>query len=457
MAAERQARARRTPGDAGRLLDSVVDVVAAAGYTRTTVGQIAARAGISRAAFYQHYAGKEDAVVAAHQWRAAALCTEVGDAVAGAEAHVCARAAVAALARHASRERAGFTFLVREAMLAGPRGQAERDSLVDRLQQEVERRWQHAGDDEPPLDVPFKLLLEGTLRLLGLQIRREGVLPEQAVPELLRWVECYRRPARSEPRWRELVPEPALIDAGARRARVPVAPRPLPKGKVRLAGEVMRSIQRERILYATAETIRAKGLNDATVTDIVLESGLSRDLFYAHFRDKQEAFEETVKLVFEELLGALAGSYFYSDGARGWCDQIWEVGQRFAGFLEDNGALANCISAAANAPLPFLQRVDDFVEAFTIFIDGGFHCGGEAEHVPPIASEALVCAVLEGVTFYVRHGRVAELRGLVPAFVYTVIAPFVGTEQATRFVRGKARAAAAHGRPARRLIGVAPA
>jgi len=49
----------------GRMLLAMAHVAAAEGYARTTVADVIARAGVSRATFYEHFADKEDCFVAA--------------------------------------------------------------------------------------------------------------------------------------------------------------------------------------------------------------------------------------------------------------------------------------------------------------------------------------------------------------------------------------------------------
>ena len=45
--------------------------------------------------------------------------------------------------------------------------------------------------------------------------------------------------------------------------------------------------------------------------------------------------------------------------------------------------------------------------------------------------------MLEAVNYQIRHERVHELRGLIPAITYSVFAPFMGSEAADAFVRSK--------------------
>jgi hypothetical protein len=85
--------------------------------------------------------------------------------------------------------------------------------------------------------------------------------------------------------------------------------------------------------------------------------------------------------------------------------------------------------------------VNEYVLAFKVFIEDGFAYGERAGEVPMVASEALVCAVLAIVTYQIREDRVRELRGLIPAIVYTVIAPFLGRKEADAFIEQRTQVA----------------
>ena len=340
----------------------------------------------------------------------------------------------------AERGPSAFDLLMHEAMLAGPDARAERDRLVGHAEQAIEQAWAQAASGPHP-DMSAKLLLEGTTRLLGLRMRHHSDGDHQVLRALLDWVDSYTV-SGPPTRWRALVPNPALLaPAGRARRRGAGAPRSLPKGRHRLAADVVTSVQRERIAYATAEAIRAKGYANLTVADIVVTAGLSRDVFYTHFHDKDEAFEATVQLVFEQLLAAMAGAFFGHSGS--WPEQIWEAGNAFVCYLEDNPTLAHFLFVATYTPPVHIERVEDFVLAFTLFVEPGNSYPSENPPVPRIAVEAIVCTVLEAVSFQIRHERVGELRGLVPIITYMVFAPFMGTRPAAEFVSSQIEAAQA--------------
>jgi AcrR family transcriptional regulator len=421
-----------------RLLAATVEIVSRDGYPSARIGDIARRAGVSRATFYELFSSKEACLLDAQRELAEQLRSELDEAVAAGDAAAAAQSALTALVRFAEGRPSAFAVLMHEAMLAGPEAQAERDHLVSHAEHSIEQAWEQAPSG-PQLDMSPKLLFEGTTRLLGRHMRHDGGCDRQMLGALLDWIDSYTVSAPPA-RWRELDPSQALLSAaGERGSAASGAPRSLPKGRHRLGADVVSSVQRERIAYGTAEAIRARGYANLTVADIVASAGLSRDVFYAHFHDKDEAVEATVQLVFEQLLAAMAGAFFGHTG--GWPEQIWAAGHAFVGYLEDNPTLAHFLFVATYTPPDHIERVEDFVLAFTLFIEPGNSYRPENAPVPRIAIEAIVCVVLEAVSFQIRHERVGELRGLIPIITYMVFAPFMGTRPAAEFVFSQIQAA----------------
>ena len=411
-------------------------VVARDGYPATKIGDVAGYAGVSRATFYEQFPNKEECLLAAQRELAQQLTNELTAAVHDGEPGRPAQSALIALVEFATREPLAFDVLMHEAMLAGPPAKDERDRLVGHLVHTIERAPLQTAAGGPAWDMSARMLLGGTIRLLTLCMRRDEVLSPR-VADLLAWYDAYLVSAGT-PSWRELVPNPAMINAQPHDSTAPALHASLPKGRHRLGPEVVRSVQRERIAYATAEAIRDKGYANITVADVVAAAGLSRDVFYAEFHDKRQAVERTVKLVFERLLAALAGAFFGSPGT--WPEQVWQAGEAFAGFLESEPCLAHFLDVGTYAPPPDIERVDEFVLAFTVFVESGNSCRPKSEPVPRLISEAIVCTVLEIVNFYIRRDRIGDLRGLIPNITYMVYAPFIGTRAAGEFVDAKVRA-----------------
>jgi AcrR family transcriptional regulator len=417
-----------------RLLGAIVDIVARDGYAEAKIGDIAARAGVSRATFYELFGTKEQCLLAAQRALADKFHDEAELAVVQGEAARAAHSGLLALVAFADSEPHEFDFLMHESMLAGPEATKERDRLMTRLAQTVERSWAHAPANTPRLGMSPKVLLEGSVRLLALRMRRDGDAPTSLIPDLLGWFDCYMA-GREALGWRGFASSEVPLRKRSDRAATSLG-RPSPPSRRRgMAAEVAKRVQRERIAYATAEAILKKGYDGLTVADIVKAAGISRDVFYAHFHDKHEAFEQAVQLLFERLLATMAGAFFGSSGT--WPEQIWQAGLAFVEFLEDDPILANFLCVGTYAPPTYISRVHEFVLAFTVFVEYGNRHKEAAREVPRIVSEALVCSVLEAVTAQVRQNRAADLPGLVGLLTYMVFVPFMGRAEAEQFVRSR--------------------
>jgi AcrR family transcriptional regulator len=432
------------PDDArSRLLQATVDTVVDDGYVQATIGDIAQRADVSRASFYEYFANKEDCFLAAYRRHAELVTEGLASAVEQGDPQMGAHAMVGELARWANDEPRAFTYLTHRGMVAGPSGWEARDRLMQRLAELIEEAWSETSDEAQIPDLPARLLLESAVRLLGVMLRREQRISEKVRADLLSWIDLYRTPAARTRwrggRWRGRVSPTAATHTSARGGRLPPLAGPLPNGRRRARSEAERALQRESIIYATAETIRERGVAELTVADIASSCGLSRDVFYRHFRDKDAAFEETINFVFERLMASVTGGFFQSRGD--WCARLWSGWGAVVDFLETNATFAYLIFIAANAPVPLVNRVDDLVRAFTIFLDGGYRHRAEAERVPRLVPDVLVGAALEAASFHVRHDRIEELRERTPIVVYTLLAPFLGADDATRYVEQRSRQA----------------
>lgn len=111
----------------GRMLDAIASVVAAKGYTATTVSDVVADAGVSRKTFYEHFAGKEECFLAA--WDAGVellLNAIVGSQDPDAAPFERMRAGLRAYLETLAAEPAFARSFLIEVVAAGPRAEARR-------------------------------------------------------------------------------------------------------------------------------------------------------------------------------------------------------------------------------------------------------------------------------------------------------------------------------------------
>ncbi len=282
-----------------------------------------------------------------------------------------------------------------------------------RVAAEFERLVQ-AFLDSPPkggnaLDIPATAVM-GALRNITaghLRTHDEDRLA-LLIDDGLAWVESYAIPA-GQARW--------STGAHALLAAAPSLP----------ARWVARS-QHERILDATAEVMKAKGYARATVAGILAQAGVSREVFYEHFSDKQHAFLEAQQHPTQYFLDACSAAYF---SAQQWPERIWKGLRTMLGLIAANPALSHlrlveCYRAGPAA----IRRAEEITRSFTFFLEEGYSYRPAAHQLPRLSSDAIAGAIFEVIQRAVAHGDAAQLTRQLPQIAYIAITPFTGHEQA---------------------------
>ena len=242
---------------------------------------------------------------------------------------------------------------------------------------------------------------------------------------------CYAIPAGQE-RWSEgpnaLLPAPAVRAKSARQPAAEGRPERLPRGRHGLPPSVVARSQRTRIVAGTAEVMAAKGYTSATVADIVSAAGVSRDVFYDHFADKQNAYLEAQQFATQAILNTCAAAYF---SATDWPERVWRALDALLKLIAEHPAIAHlrlveCYAAGEAA----VRSTEELVRAASIFLEEGFSfrdAGGPAaaserpsDQWRDPRNDLSICA----------RGDTAELPRHLPQLTYIALAPFVGIEAA---------------------------
>ncbi|MFI4990936.1 MAG: TetR/AcrR family transcriptional regulator [Solirubrobacterales bacterium] len=417
-----------------RLLQAIVAIAAESGYPAARVGDVSARAGVSRATFYELFENKEACFLAAHVELARRMSDVVAAAIADGDAAQAINSAFAAMIDFAQQDPSGFAFLTHEAMLAGPAALRERDDLLTRLQEEIEEAHRSVRKQTLLPDLPPSILLGGLVRVLGMRMRRGQYDSGELLGEMLEWVDCYRAQGRTGSRPIEF-PESGL-QSDERLPPGAMAPAPLPRGRHRLPTALVTRVQQERILHATADVIRAKGYEDTTVADIVAKAGVSREVFYSHFHSRSDAFLATHRLVFEQMMATAAGAFIASSGT--WPERVWDSWGAATGLVVGSPSLAHFAFVESYALGPSVaRRTDEAVLAFTVFLRDGHRYIRGGVSPSTTTTSAIAGAVMETTARYIRCDRAEELFTLLPMMVYMILAPFLGVPDAIEFIEGK--------------------
>jgi AcrR family transcriptional regulator len=415
-----------------RLLNGMVEAANRNGYANANVSQVIANAGVSRPTFYDYFADKDDCFLAAHHEIAQRMLELVRRAVKRGPPEQAIQQAVGALIEFAVSDPTGARFLMNEIMAGGPRALDERDSTLGQIEQIVGRARRRAPADAFSPDLPIGPTVGAVHWLLAPILRRgESDLSELA-EHLARWIESYGRPV-SEHRWRTLEPGPAIPPSPHVSELSLEAPSPLPRGRPRAsAAEVARN-QRERILFATAEVAVEKGYSATRIADITAAAGVDGRVFYAHFRDKQQAFLAVHELGVQQVMATSAGAYF--SGAT-WPERVWEGVRASAHFNASYPVVSHIGFVESHAVgSSALQRIDDSRTAFTIFLQEGYQ--QNAGSPPRGALEAIAAAAFEIGYRQMRSGKGRDMPRYSPLVVYLCLAPFLDPEAAMEFVDRK--------------------
>jgi AcrR family transcriptional regulator len=414
-----------------RLLTGMTHVVARDGYAAATIAQAIADAGISRPTFYEHFANKDDCILAA----VADASRRVAEAVErGVRADAPARAlpsAVQTLIRFADTHPGPARLLIDETMAGGRRALDARAEAIAGIAEIVEAAELHATAEELIGDIPRRVLLGGIFRLLAPRLRRgEGDLKE-AQGDLLVWIESYGQPAG---RQRRRTVAPTRPFAPVQPMDPPLhAPPPLPPGRPRLTEQEVAANHRQRILLATAHAAAERGYTATTIADITRLSGLDSRAFYAQFADKHEAFMAAHELIFQRMIAFTAGAFF---AAASWPERIWEASRAMNQFVDSNPAIAHVRFVESHAAGPrAVQRTEESVNAFTIFLQEGYQHRPMKARPSPLALEAIAATNFEIAHQHVRGTTASpRLSSLVALSTYVCLAPFIGPDEANSFV-----------------------
>ena len=129
------------------MLDAVVELVATHGYARTTVGGIAAQAGVSRTTFYEQFESKEDCFRAAYDAVAGKMVEAIAGRAAGIEdKRKQLRAGIDAYLDYGAEHPAAAATFIVEVHTAGPEALEQRFQVLKRFCEVIDAN----APDTPP-------------------------------------------------------------------------------------------------------------------------------------------------------------------------------------------------------------------------------------------------------------------------------------------------------------------
>jgi AcrR family transcriptional regulator len=417
-----------------RLIEGMIAAANHEGYAAANVAAVIEQAGVSRATFYEHFSDREQCFVAAMGEIHAALIDSLRTALAREPAELADAAVLKALVAFAGSEPARARFLMSESLAGGAATLDARDCSVKEIARALDHRRQAIAAGASAADLPRLIVIGATYRMLGSRLRRGERALAALARQMLRFIGHYERPI-AEHRWASVAPSRAVATSPERRRSTLRPPPPLPPGRPRISESAVAENHRLRIMFATAELVREQGYTATTITEVTKRAGVDGRVFYRMFADKQEAFSAIHELGFQQLMAVTAGAFF---AAELWPERMCKALGTLTEWLEANPAVAHVGFVESYAVGPgAVQRVEDSLIAFTIFLQEGYQ-HRPIDHAPTHeALEAIVTCVFETVYRELRGDEEPKISATLPALLYLSLAPFLGVGEADRFIEAQ--------------------
>lgn len=196
---------------------------------------------------------------------------------------------------------------------------------------------------------------------------------------------------------------------------------PLPRGRHKLAAEVVRASQRERLLRAMVESVAEHGYEGTTVPRVVAAARVSRNAFYEFFADKADCFlaacDDSAQETLAELLALVSEPDWIRALHRGVLLYLrrWQERPAFA--------MAYFLGLPMVGARAFEHRERTYAMFRAMFADLARRARAEQPDLPELADvvpRVLVLSITELVSEEARAGRVDRLTELQPD-VFTLI------------------------------------
>ena len=389
-----------------RLFGAVVAVASQEGYEAMTVADLLALSGVSRSAFYKHFANKAECLAAASEALLEPTLTslvEVRRRGGGPEAIF--EAFIGLVCSQPAAARVCFV----ELQAAGEEG----EETADRGFESVARLFEEAIAETPGWEQIspelIRVLLGGLRKMIHTRLYRgEAGELESLGPETWRWLRSVR-------------PPPRPLEAARRQRSGGGAP---------FEGYT----PAERIARAVAGLVAEKGYGAMSTDDIATRAAISLSTFYEHFTDKRDAVLGALEMSGAQIMALAVPA---ARRAGNWQEGVRALYEAMCAYFIAEPAMAHLAMVGVYGAGPrALARRDRVIDSLTAMTVPGFHANPEA---PAVSAEAIGASVYALMREQVRSKGAEGLVGIVPLATYITLVGFVGPEQACAVANGEGR------------------
>jgi AcrR family transcriptional regulator len=203
-----------------------------------------------------------------------------------------------------------------------------------------------------------------------------------------------------------------------------------PAGVRKLPGDLIRAIQRERLIVAMLNAVAELGYLGTNVQDVIDRAGVSRPTFYEHFSNKEDCFLAAFDTSAERLRKTLETAV--QEGGKVWRDRVrfgLEALLRFAA-REPDTARTMVVEARAASAAAVRRRVDLMDEFARCLDEQARDLLREQPSRTPVTASGIVGGVESLLYSRLCKQDSERLESLLPSLMYFVVLPYEGHEAA---------------------------
>ncbi len=433
-----------------RMHGAMVEAVAANGYANTSVKQIIGLAGVSRRAFYEQFANKEECFLVTFDLIAARGVKRVNEAYrsTGGDLERRIRAAVGEFTDEIESNAKGADLAIVQAQTAGVPGLARLRKATGTFEQMLSSSFAHAPN-AGPLPAPIVRGIVGGMHE-ATAVRLRAGHPEE-IPvlseEIAQWTLLFhttagerlsehlaaraassvastheRRSGDLNGRWSGAGSAlDAWMPAGLRAVSPKRTGRPLaaPRSDEEL---------RERLRSSVLNLAVVDDYHELSAPQIAEEAGVPIESFFELFTSKEECFLAAFDDLSDELLAIAADPDLVSGD---WARTVRRVVGELMRLLAARPLYAHIIASEAPSACPeALERDCDLAHGIATLLTEGAPEPARNK----LAVEGVAGAIWHTIRCQVTSGQIHLLPALSDYLAYVVLAPFIGADAAAEVV-----------------------
>ena len=388
-----------------RMYGAMIEAVAASGYGRTSVKQVVMLAGVSRRAFYEQFANKEECFLATLDLIASQALVHIAAGYRSTEGTLEERmeAALRRFAEVVASNPKGARLMLVDAPSAGPAGWERLTETMRIFEQRLAASFAHAPDAAPLPEPVARAIVGGLRRATFVRLveqRTDEML--QLVEDMLSWTLVFR------------TGEPSPL--GVRLRAVP--------SETHIAGEDERAC----VLRSALELASLEGYGNLTPMRIADEAGVSIDTFFDMFDDMEECFLAAIEQLSEDVRKTVSDPGLTSSE---WPVAVRRSLERMMRYFAARPAYTQTIATGVFA---MGQRAVDLVAELASEVATRLTAGAPGPPLTGLAHEGIEGAIWHTIYSQTTEGGTGALPELSDYLAYVVLAPFLGAEQAAQIV-----------------------